>query len=179
MSKLAKKPIAHPKEVTLDIRDRSLLVSGPKGELVVAIPKGVKAEKCEEGLKINGEESRLLGLFASLSENAIEGVTSGFRKELELVGVGYKAELKGDALKLSLGFSHPIEYQVPSGVKVRVDGATRITVEGIDKQQVGQVAAEIRRFRPPEPYKGKGIRYKDEVVRRKHGKVMKALAGGA
>ncbi|NIT03916.1 50S ribosomal protein L6, partial [Candidatus Saccharibacteria bacterium] len=113
-----------------------------------------------------------------LVKNAIQGVSGGFRKELELVGVGYKAVVEGGVLRLTLGYSHPVEYRFPKEVGVTVEGGTRIIIEGVDKQKVGQVAAEIREKRPPEPYKGKGIRYVGEVVRRKHGKAMKAAVVG-
>lgn len=181
MSKLAKKPLPFPNGVAVEKENNQLIFKGAKGELTLVIPFGIKVEKRENAVEVTGEERRVTGLFASLVKNAIHGVSEGFRKELELVGVGYKAEIVGDTLKLALGFSHPVEYKVPEGVKISVEGNTKVVVEGIDRQKVGQIAAEIRGLRPPEPYKGKGIRYVGETVRRKAGKVMKAMvgAGGA
>lgn len=177
MSKLAKKPLPLLEGVTAEITEDRLLLKGAKGELTIVIPEGIKVAKSDGAIKVGGKESRVEGLFAALIRNAIRGVAEGFRKELELVGVGYKAERVGDVLRLSLGFSHPVEYQVRKDVSVSVEGGTKIAIEGVDRQVVGQVAAEIRRSRFPEPYKGKGIRYVGEVVRRKSGK-MKAVAGG-
>jgi len=181
VSKLAKKPLPFPDGVAVGKENKRLIFKGAKGELTLVIPSGIKVEKRENAVEVTGKESRVTGLFASLVKSAIRGVSEGFRKELELVGVGYKAEIAGDTLKLALGFSHPVEYKVPEGVKISVEGNTKVVVEGIDKQKVGQAAAEIRGLRPPEPYKGKGIRYVGETVRRKAGKVMKAMvgAGGA
>jgi large subunit ribosomal protein L6 len=176
VSKLARKPLPLLEGVTAEIKDSRLLLKGHKGELTIAVPPEVRVEETGGALKIEGRDSRLVGLFTSLAGNAIQGVSEGFRKELELVGVGYKVEKVGGVLRLSLGFSHPIEYKVREDVSVSVKGGNKIVVEGSDKQVVGQVAAEIRRLRPPEPYKGKGIRYSDEVVRRKSGK-MKAVVG--
>lgn len=155
-----------------------LIFKGAKGELVFIIPSGIEVAKKENAVTVSGKESRIVGLFTSLVRSAISGVSEGFRRELELVGVGYKAEVVGDALKLALGFSHPIVYKTPEGVRVVVVEKTKVIVEGANKQKVGQVAAEIRKLRPPEPYKGKGIRYVGEVVRRKSGKVMKTTAAG-
>lgn len=177
MSKLAKKPLPIPEGVEVKKENKRLIIKGVKGELTLVIPSGIKAEKCENTVEVRGKESRITGLFASLVRNAIRGVNEGFRKELELVGVGYKAEIVGDTLKLALGFSHPVEYKIPEGVKITVEGNTKVVVAGVDKQEVGQVAAGIRKLRPPEPYKGKGIRYVGEVVRRKPGKAMKAIVG--
>ncbi len=177
MSRLAKKPLPLPRGVEVKKENNRLVFSGPKGTAPLAIFPGVTVETVDGALKIKGGSGRTVGLFAALVRNAIEGVNRGFRKELELSGVGYKAVKDGDILRLSLGFSHPVEYQAREGVLVTVEGGTRIVVEGIDSQQVGQVAAEIRRHRPPEPYKGKGIRYIGEVVRRKSGKVAKASLG--
>jgi len=177
MSRLAKKPIPLPEGVEMKKDGDKLVFSGAKGALSLAVLPEVKVEKIDGAIKVGGEDSRLVGLFASLVKNAVRGVSEGFKKELELVGVGYKAVKEGNVLKLWLGFSHPIEYSVPEGIVVTVDKGTRIMIEGLDKQQVGQVAAEIRRFRPPEPYKGKGVRYVGEVVRRKAGKAAKAGFG--
>lgn len=176
MSKLAKKPLPLLEGVIAEMKDDRLLLRGARGELTIVIPLGIKVERTDRAIKVGGKDSRVVGLFAAMAKSAIQGVAEGFRKELELVGVGYKAERVGDVLRLSLGFSHPVEYRVREGVSVSAEGGTKIIVEGVDKQAVGQVAAEIRRIRPPEPYKGKGIRYADEVVRRKSGK-MKAVTG--
>lgn len=177
MSKLAKKPLPIPEGVEVKKENGRLIFKGAKGELALVIPFGIKVERGENTVGVTGKESPITGLFASLVKNAVRGVSEGFRKELELVGVGYKAEVAGDILKLALGFSHPVEYKIPEGVKIAVEGNTKVVVEGIDKQRVGQAAAEIRGLRPPEPYKGKGIRYFGEVVRRKPGKAAKAAAG--
>lgn len=177
MSKLAKKPITLSEGVAMEKKGSQLLFKGGKGELFLNIPSGIKVETDGGVIKIEGKDNRILGLFTSLIKNAIQGVGEGYRKELELVGVGYKAEVIEDTLKFALGFSHPVEYQIPEGVKIRVEGTTKVVVEGIDKQKVGQAAAEIRKLRPPEPYKGKGIRYFGEVVRRKPGKAAKVAAG--
>lgn len=160
------------------MKSQALVFKGVRGELVLNIPTGIRVEQTGAEIRLEGDDNQVLGLFTSLIKNAIQGVSQGFQRELELVGVGYKAVVEGDILKLSLGYSHPVKYKIPTEVKVSVEGGTRIIVEGVDKQKVGQVAAEIRKNRPPEPYKGKGIRYKDEVVRRKHGKVVKATVGG-
>lgn len=178
MSKLAREPFSLPEEVTVEERNGALIFKGPEGELILSIPSEIEVAKVDGALKVEGKSSRICGLYAALLRNAIQGVHEGFRKELELVGVGYKVEKAGDVLKLSLGFSHPVEYKVREDVKVTVEGGTRIIVGGVDRQKVGQVAAEIRKLRPPEPYKGKGIRYVGEKIRRKRGKVTKAMAGG-
>lgn len=178
MSKLAKKPLPLPEKTEVEIKNRTLVFRGVKGEITLDIPVGVNVGRVKEGVKIEGEDRQVLGLFASLVKNAMRGVSEGFQKELELIGVGYKAAIVGDILKLTLGYSHPIEYKIREDVKVVVEGGTRIIIEGVDKQKVGQVAAMIRKLRPPEPYKGKGIRYVGEVVRRKRGKVMKVTTGG-
>lgn len=176
MSKLAKKPIPLPEGVTAEEKDSKLVLKGVKGELTLKVPYGIDVGREDSAIKVRGSESRIVGLFASLVRNGISGVSGGFGKKLELVGVGYKAQATGDLLKLSLGFSHPVEYKAPEGVKLSTEGPTVIVVGGIDKQKVGQVAAEIRGLRLPEPYKGKGIRYLGEVVRRKSGKAVKAGA---
>jgi len=178
MSKLAKKPLPIPEKTEVEVKNRTIVFRGVKGEITLDIPAGVNVGRVKEGVKIGGEDRRVLGLFASLVRNAMRGVSEGFQKELELVGVGYKVAIVGDILKFTLGYSHPIEYKIREDVKVAVEGGTRIIIEGVDKQKVGQVAAKIRKLRPPEPYKGKGIRYVGEVVRRKRGKVMKVTTGG-
>lgn len=158
-------------------------VKGPKGELSLLLHPKVMIEKKDSELIVsvkredNKQERALWGLFRSLLANTIKGVTEGYSKVLEINGVGYKAAVAGKKLTLNLGYSHPIEMEAPSGIEVKVEKNT-ITITGIDKQAVGQFAAVIRQQRPPEPYKGKGIKYSDEVIRRKAGKVVKAVGGG-
>ena len=175
MSRIGKQPIPLPDEVEVSIDGRRVTVKGPKGEVSNLIPEAVEVS-IEDGHVIvarEGEESRdraLHGLARTLVANMVEGVTSGYTRRLEIVGVGYRAEASAGKVRLSLGFSHPIEYAVPPGVEVATPAPTVIEVRGADKQAVGQTAADLRGFRPPEPYKGKGIRYEGEVVRRKAGK---------
>jgi len=174
MSRIGKKPIVIPENVKVIINNGEIQVKGPKGELKRNIVPGIKVEREGNVLKVMRENDTkklkaLHGLMRQLIANMVVGVTEGFKKTLVVEGLGYKADLKGKKLILSLGFSHPVEYEPPSDIKLAVDG-NKIIVEGIDKEQVGQVAAIIRRFKPPEPYKGKGIRYIDEQVRRKAGK---------
>jgi len=174
MSKLARKPITLPDGVAVGKENNRLVFKGAKGELTLDVLPEVTVQTDGHSVTVHGKNSRLASLFASLIRGAVLGVSEGFRKELELVGIGYKAEKEGTNLKLSLGFSHPVLYPIRNDVNVTVEKGTRIIVEGVSKQVVGQVAAEIRRLRPPEPYRGKGIRYADEVVRRKAGKAAKA-----
>lgn len=175
MSRIGKLPIAIPDGVQVSVDDRTVRVKGPKGELSHRVP-GLISAVLEDGHLVvtrrnESRQSRALhGLSRSLIANMVEGVVSGFDKTLDIIGVGYRAELKGRNLTLSLGYSHPVIFQAPPDVDLEVTGGTRITVRGIDKQLVGQVAAVIRSFKKPEPYKGKGIRYEDEQVRRKAGK---------
>ena len=175
MSRIGKLPIAIPDGVQVSVDDRTVRVKGPKGELSHRVPAQISAA-IEDGHLVvarrnESRQSRALhGLSRSLIANMVEGVVSGFDKTLDIIGVGYRAELKGRNLTLSLGYSHPVIFQAPPDVDLEVTGGTRITVRGIDKQLVGQVAAVIRSFKKPEPYKGKGIRYEDEQVRRKAGK---------
>jgi large subunit ribosomal protein L6 len=175
MSRVGRKPITLPKDVKVSIGPRALEVQGPKGKLTTPVPPGISF-KMEDGALAasrHGEESQdkaFHGLARALAQNAIKGVTEGFSKELDIVGVGYKAQLDGNKVVLSLGFSHPVEYRIPDGIKIAVDKQTRITVTGIDRQRVGQVAAEIRQLRKPDPYKQKGIRYVGEVLKKKAGK---------
>jgi large subunit ribosomal protein L6 len=150
-------------------------VNGPLGELSQAVPQRMTIEQRDGELVVTrpterGEDRALHGLTRTLVANMVEGVTKGFEKRLEIQGVGYRAQLKGEDLELALGFSHPVSYKAPKGISFEVPQPTQIVVKGIDKQQVGQVAAEIRSVRPPEPYKGKGVRYAGEYVRRKVGK---------
>ncbi|WP_322797193.1 50S ribosomal protein L6 [Tepidiforma sp.] len=175
MSRIGRQPIPVPPNVTITIEEGNrVAVKGPRGELARQFPGAVRFNR-EDGVitvtreSDDGEHRALHGLSRTLLANMVTGVTAGFTKVLEVQGVGYRAQMQGSALQLSLGFSHPVIVNPPEGIKFSVEGP-RITVEGIDKEQVGQVAANIRKLRPPEPYKGKGIRYLGERVRRKAGK---------
>lgn len=175
MSRVGKAPIAVPAGVEVNVAGEVVKVKGPLGELSTPLPKGIKLEN--EGGKISlsledtsGQLSAMYGTSRALLANAMEGVSKGWSKRLELLGVGYRAQLKGSELVFSLGYSHEVKYPVPSEVKAQVTDQTKIDLNSIDKQKLGQVAAEIRSLRPPEPYKGKGVRYSDEHVRRKAGK---------
>ena len=175
MSRIGKKPIPIPKGVTVTITPVVVEVQGPKGKLRQTIPPGIafvqtdgsvvaKMERDEPGLK------KFYGLARSLVANAVTGVTDGFKKELDIVGIGYRAELKGKQVQFALGYSHPIVFDIPNGIDVVVDKQTHITVTGVDRQLVGQVAANIRQMRKPDPYKQKGVRYTGEVLKKKVGK---------
>jgi large subunit ribosomal protein L6 len=175
MSRIGRLPIPIPGEVTVGLTAGSLTAKGPLGERKVSIPQGMKVEVGEKVIHVtrasdSKQHRSLHGLTRSLVNSAIVGVATGFVKELEIVGVGYRAELKGGGLVLHLGFSHPVVVKPPAGIEISVPDPTHVTVKGNDKQVVGQLAANIRAFRPPEPYKGKGVKYKDEHVRRKAGK---------
>jgi large subunit ribosomal protein L6 len=175
MSRIGLKPIPLPKSVEVRIEENLSVVKGPKGELRQHLPSGIEVQVADGEVRClrpdDSPSSRSRhGLVRALIANQVAGVTEGFSKTLTIAGVGWKAETKGKALVLSLGFSHPIEYPAPEGIEISTPEQTRIVVSGIDKQRVGQVAAEIRRFRPPEPYKGKGVRYEFEIVRKKAGK---------
>lgn len=175
MSRIGKKPIEIKKGVTVEIKDGTIKVKGPKGELTQTYDTriNISVENGQVVLTRNSDEKRvraLHGLYRALIQNMINGVTEGYTKKLEIVGVGYRAEWKGRGLQLALGYSHPIFFIPPKDVKIEVPAPTNIVVSGIDKQLVGQVAAKIRSFRPPEPYKGKGIRYEGEQIIRKAGK---------
>ena len=169
MSRVAKQPVSLPETVELKLATDGLKVKGPKGELSMAVNSEVEL-KVDDGIATVGPKSgsrfaqAMAGTTRALINNMIKGVTDGFEKKLELVGVGYRAQAQGKQLNLTLGFSHPVVYKVPEGVEVEIPSQREIIVKGIDKQKVGQVAAEIRGFRPPEPYKGKGVRYSDERV---------------
>ena len=175
MSRIGKKPVEIPDGVTVDARPGHVTVKGPRGELSQDVSADMKVELSDDTLTVQrptdrGEHRALHGLTRSLIANMVEGVTAGFEKRLEVQGVGYRAQLRGKALELALGFSHPLSIEAPEGIEFEVPQPTEIVVRGIDKQQVGQVAADIRKQRPPEPYKGKGIRYAGEHVARKVGK---------
>ncbi len=175
MSRIGKKPIALPKDVKIQVLGNVVSVQGPKGKVETPLPKGIRLEQKDgvlTAIRENDSQAAVHGLARALVNNAVEGVTKGWQRELEIVGVGYRAELKGKGtVVFSLGFSHPIEYPLPTGVDAAVDPKqTRITLNGIDRQKVGQVAAEMRSLRPPDPYKNKGVRYAGERLKKKVGK---------
>ena len=172
MSRVGKKPIPLPAGVKIAIADE-LRVEGPKGKLTVPIPAGVRIEKNDSVLEIKRDSDQfaaLHGLTRALAANAVTGVSAGFTRELDIVGIGYRAEVKGNVVVFTLGYSHPIEFMLPAGVDCKIEKNTHLVLSGIDKQALGQVAANIRCLRPPEPYKQKGIRYTGEVLRKKVGK---------
>jgi large subunit ribosomal protein L6 len=175
MSRIGRQPIPLPAGVNVSISPGRVMVNGPLGELSQVVPARMKIDKQDDQLVVTrpterGEDRALHGLTRTLIANMVEGVTKGFERRLEIQGVGYRAALRGTALELSVGFSHPVVKEAPAGITFEVPAPTQVLVKGTDKQQVGQVAAEIRQVRPPEPYKGKGIRYEGEYVRRKVGK---------
>jgi large subunit ribosomal protein L6 len=175
MSRIGKKPIEIPEGVSVEIGDGEITVNGPKGELRQTVSPAMRIEQTNGTLSVErptdrGEHRSLHGLTRSLIANMIEGVTDGFEKRLQIQGVGYRARLQGKALELAVGYSHPVSISAPEGIEFDVPQPTEVVVRGIDKQLVGEVAARIRKQRPPEPYKGKGIRYAGEYVRRKVGK---------
>jgi len=175
MSRIGKRAIGIPAGVTVHVANGEIQVKGPKGSLSGALPEGIGA-KVDDGELVferpdDSKPSRARhGLARALANNMVVGVSEGFRRRLEIEGVGYRAEMKGKVLNLLLGFSHPVEMAVPEGLTVSVEGNTKVNIEGTDKQSVGQFAADVRSLRPPEPYKGKGVRYEDERIRRKVGK---------
>jgi large subunit ribosomal protein L6 len=175
MSRIGKKPIPVPSGVTVSIEPELVRVHGPRGELQERVPRAITVAQDGEQLVVTrptdrGEHRALHGLTRSLVANMVEGVTTGFQKTLEIQGVGYRAQLKGRDLELALGYSHPVQVKAPEGIEFEVPQPTRVVVKGISKQLVGETAAIIRKQRPPEPYKGKGIRYEGEYVARKVGK---------
>lgn len=175
MSRIGKKPVPVPNNVTVTINGNTVVVRGPRGELSRTLPAPMRVSVGEGSVVVErpSDEPRdkaLHGLSRTLVANMVEGVSTGFSKTLELVGVGYKAEPRPYGLQLALGFSHPVEYRAPQGIKLSAPQPTQIVVEGANKEIVGQVAAELRALRPPEPYKGKGVKYQGEVIRRKAGK---------
>src|SRR5918999_457931 len=179
MSRIGKKPIQIPKGVTVKVAGDAVEVQGPKGKLRQAIPPGIKfAQASENGAvslvakpeRDDKELKKFYGLARSLVANAVTGVTEGFKKELDIVGIGYRAELKGKQVTFALGYSHPIVFDIPAGIDIAIDKQTHIVVTGVDRQLVGQVAANIRRLRKPDPYKQKGVRYTGEVLKKKAGK---------
>jgi len=176
MSRIGNKEIALPEKVSLTVEEgSSVVVEGPKGKLDWVLPQGIALGQEDGNIQISreSEERRvraLHGTARALIANMVKGVSDGFVKELEIIGVGFRAAVKGAVLDLSLGFSHPVHHPIPDGIKVTVTDNTKVRIEGIDKQLVGQFASDVRAYYPPEPYKGKGIRYTDEQVRRKAGK---------
>ena len=175
MSRIGRKPIPLPKGVTVKIEGSTVAVEGPKGKLDTQLPPGIRVEQQDGTLvavRENDSQAAVHGLARALVNNAVEGVTKGWTKELEIVGIGYRAELKGKGtVVFSLGYSHPIEYPLPTGIEVAVDPKqTKLSVTGIDRQKVGQVSAEMRSLRPPDPYKNKGVRYAGERLKKKVGK---------
>jgi large subunit ribosomal protein L6 len=175
MSRIGRMPVPLPDGVKVDINDSLVKVTGPKGSISRQIPSEVAVSVADGNVSVSVEPSiknasALSGLARSLINGMVTGVSKGFEKSLELVGIGYRAELKGNALHLTLGYSHPIQFDLPKGITATIDKQTKITLGGIDKQLLGETAAVIRSFKKPEPYKGKGIKYADEYIRRKIGK---------
>jgi large subunit ribosomal protein L6 len=175
MSRIGKKPIPVPTGVKIDVQPGLVEVKGPKGALRQAFPAGIGFELEGETLTAktlqdDPQLGKFHGLARSLVANAVRGVTEGFRKDLDIVGVGYRAEVKGKQVVFALGYSHPVVFEIPNGIDIAIDKQTHITVTGVDRQQVGQVAANIRRLRKPDPYKQKGVRYTGEVLKKKAGK---------
>lgn len=172
MSRVGKKPIPLPKGVKIAIGER-LEVEGPKGKLTVPIPDGVQIQQTEGRLEITRESDKkaaLHGLTRALAANAVQGVSAGFTRELDIVGIGYRAEVKGRVAVFNLGYSHPVEFLLPDGVDIKIDKQTHIVLSGFDRELLGQTAANIRSLRPPDPYKNKGVRYTGEALRKKVGK---------
>ena len=174
-SRIGKLPVPVPAGVQVTIKEASLSAKGPNGELSMAIPPRANLRQEESTIVVSADGGDRIaramhGLARTLVNNLVIGVSKGFKKSIEIIGVGYTVELKKDYLIFNLGYSHPIYYEVPEGLKVTLDGKTKLSIEGADRQLVGAAAAKIRSFRPPEPYKGKGVKYADEVIRRKEGK---------
>ncbi|HXI51812.1 MAG TPA: 50S ribosomal protein L6 [Candidatus Saccharimonadales bacterium] len=177
MSRIGKQPIAIPAKVKVEVKGQKVRVEGPKGKLDWELPQrtAAKVEGANVVVTRSGEDAQaraLHGLSRALLNNMIKGVSDGFAKKLEISGVGFKAAVAGKSITMNLGYSHPINYQIPEQIKVTVEENTKITIEGPDKQLVGKVAAELRSYYPPEPYKGKGVKYSDEKIQRKEGKTV-------
>jgi len=175
MSRIGKKPIPIPDKVKVDIKEDSVVVTGPKGTVSNPIPPGIKFENKDKQLTAirlddSGPQRAFHGLARALVANAVKGVTEGFSREMDIVGVGFRAEARKNSIVFTLGFSHPIEYPIPPGITITVDKQTKLVVSGVDRQVVGQVAANIRSLKKPDPYKNKGIRYTGEVLKKKAGK---------
>jgi large subunit ribosomal protein L6 len=181
MSRIGRKPVPVPQGVKVHVAGERIEVQGPKGKLSVPLPSGIRVEQKDKEVlasRSSDEQRALHGLTRALLANAVRGVTEGFKKELDIIGVGYRAEVKGKNVIFSLGYSHPLEFPVPEGIQIAVAQQTHVVVSGADKAQVGQVAANIRALRPPDPYKQKGIRLTGEVLKKKAGKAG-AKAGAA
>jgi len=175
MSRIGKKPVALPQGVQANVDGQTVTAKGPKGQLAVVLVDHVTAEMTDEGVSVaprdDSKDARAMwGMSRTLVQNIVTGVTDGFERKLEISGVGYRAQVQGKSLSLALGYSHDVNYPIPEGIQVQTPKPTEIVISGIDKQKVGQVAAEIRRWRPPEPYKGKGVKYAGEFIFRKEGK---------
>ena len=184
MSRKGKMPIALPKDVEVTVHGDTVTVKGSKGTLSRSLVPGITIVKEQDRLLVQAADesrdlSRLHGLYQALVCNMVKGASQGFEKLLEMIGVGYRAAVQGNMLDLQVGFSHPTKLEIPHGILVKVEKNTLISIQGIDRQAVGQFAAEVRAVRPPEPYQGKGIRYKDEYVRRKAGKAAKTVKAAA
>jgi large subunit ribosomal protein L6 len=177
MSRIGKNPVAIPAKVKVTVTGGRVAVEGPKGKLEMALPRLTSAQVDGSNVKVarsadTAEAKAMHGLARALVNNMVRGVSEGFQKKLEIQGVGFKAALQGNVVNLALGYSHPINYPVPAGIKVVVEDSTKLTIDGADKELVGRVASEIRSYYPPEPYKGKGVRYAGEKVVRKEGKTV-------
>jgi len=175
MSRIGRMPIPVPQGTKVEVRDGLFVAEGPKGRVEQTLFEGYPVEVKDGAVEVTrsgdtGPERSLHGLLRALLANAVQGVSAGFTKQLDIVGVGYRAEVKGPQVQFALGYSHPVLYDIPEGIKVEIDKSNRVTISGADRQKVGQVAAEIRGLRRPDPYKGKGIKYTNEVLRRKVGK---------
>jgi large subunit ribosomal protein L6 len=175
MSRIGKKPIKIPKGVKVDLKGAELKIEGPVGKLHITLPPEIKGKLEGDVLSVEptGTERRhesFHGLYRTIVNNAVTGVSQGFKRELEINGVGYRAAVQGSVINLSMGYSHPVEFKLPAGIKAEIDKQTRIILSGADRQVLGETAAKIRAIRPPEPYKGKGIKYIEETIRRKAGK---------
>lgn len=173
MSRIGRKPIAVPSGVKIAVQAGRVDVQGPKGKLAIPLPRGIEVQQKDgvlTAVRPSDEYRAVHGLARALLANAVKGVTEGFKKELDIVGVGYRAEVKGKAVNLALGYSHPIEFPIPEGISITVDKQTHVVVSGADKAQVGQVAANLRALRPPDPYKQKGLRITGERLKKKAGK---------
>jgi large subunit ribosomal protein L6 len=175
MSRIGKRPVPVPQGVQANVDGQTITAKGPKGQLAVQLVEDVAVEMADGGISVtpreNTQQARAMwGMSRTLVQNIVTGVTQGFEKRLEITGVGYRAQVQGKTLSLALGYSHDVNYEIPEGIQIQTPRPTEIVVSGIDKQKVGQVAAEIRRYRPPEPYKGKGVKYAGEFIFRKEGK---------
>ncbi|MFZ5638753.1 MAG: 50S ribosomal protein L6 [Pseudomonadota bacterium] len=173
MSRVAKKPIALPKGVEFNVQSDTVSVKGPKGTLSIAKPAGIEVKIDNGAAQLSANDDSLIpltGTLRAILSNMVHGVSQGFERKLELVGVGYRASMQGKDLNIALGFSHPVVFPAPEGITIATPTQTEIVVSGADKQRVGEVAAKIRAFRPPEPYKGKGVKYSDETIIRKEAK---------